>query len=98
MTAKSPANAVRAKLLERARRDGEDYNRLLVRYAIERLLYRLSVSPYADTFVLKGATLFALWMGKPHRATGWEAGAQRAGLRSAEDGQPWVQSVVAWMR
>jgi len=69
VTAKNPANAVREKLLERARRDGEDFNRLLIRYAIERLLYRLSVSPHAVDFVLKGATLFALWMGKPHRAT-----------------------------
>jgi hypothetical protein len=69
VTSKNPANAVRAKLLERARRDGDDYNRLLIRYAIERLLYRLSVTAHADDFVLKGATLFALWMGKPHRAT-----------------------------
>jgi len=63
------AISVRARLLERARRDGEDFQRLLVRYAIERLLYRLSVSAHADAFVLKGATLFALWLGKPHRAT-----------------------------
>ena len=40
-----------------------------MRYAIERLLYRLSVSAYVDDFVLKGATLFAIWMGSPHRAT-----------------------------
>lgn len=63
------AVSVRARLLERARRDGEDVQRLLVRYAIERLLYRLSTTRHADDFVLKGATLFALWMGKPHRAT-----------------------------
>jgi len=66
---KNPAISARARLLDRARRDGEDHQRLLVRYAIERLLYRLSVSPHADAFILKGATLFALWMGKPHRAT-----------------------------
>ena len=40
-----------------------------MRYAIERLLYRLSVSVHVDDFVLKGATLFAIWMGSPHRAT-----------------------------
>ncbi len=40
-----------------------------MRYAIERLLYRLSVSAHVDDFVLKGATLFAIWMGSPHRAT-----------------------------
>lgn len=69
MRSKNPAHAVRARLAELADRDGEDYNRLLVRYAIERLLYRLAVSPHADDFVLKGATLFAFWLGKPHRPT-----------------------------
>ena len=63
------AHSVRTKLLNRARNEGEDFQRLLVRYAIERLLYRLSLSHYADDFVLKGATLFAIWLGKPHRAT-----------------------------
>jgi hypothetical protein len=69
VTGKSHAISVRARLLDRARRDGEDFQRLLVRYAIERLLYRLSVTPHAEDFVLKGATLFALWLGRPHRAT-----------------------------
>ncbi len=63
------AKSVRARLLNRARKEGEDFQRLLVRYAIERLLYRLSVTSHVDDFVLKGATLFALWLGKPHRAT-----------------------------
>ena len=69
MTGKNHAISVRARLLEQARRDGEDFQRKLVRYAIERLLYRLSATDHAEAFVLKGATLFALWMGKPHRAT-----------------------------
>jgi predicted nucleotidyltransferase component of viral defense system len=69
VTERNHAASVRARLLARAREDGEDFQRLLVRYAIERLLYRLSVSPHAGSFVLKGATLFALWLGKPHRAT-----------------------------
>jgi hypothetical protein len=69
VTSKNHAVSVRTRLLDRARRDGEDFQRLLVRYAIERLLYRLSASDHAGDFVLKGATLFALWMGKPHRAT-----------------------------
>ena len=69
MKTKNTAISVRARLLDRARRDGDDFQRLLVRYAIERLLYRLSTTRHADDFVLKGATLFALWMGKPHRAT-----------------------------
>jgi hypothetical protein len=69
VTGRDHGGSVRARLLARARKDGEDFQRLLVRYAIERLLYRLSISPDADGFVLKGATLFALWLGKPHRAT-----------------------------
>ena len=61
--------SVRARLLNLARQEGEDFQRMLIRFAIERLLYRLSNSEHADDFVLKGATLFAQWLGKPHRAT-----------------------------
>lgn len=42
---------------------------MLTRYANERLLYRLGRSEYHDSFVLKGAMLFELWSGVPHRAT-----------------------------
>lgn len=61
--------SVLARLLNRSRSTGENYNLLLSRFAIERLLYRLSVSPHAGTFVLKGALLFALWYDTPHRPT-----------------------------
>ncbi len=40
---------------------GQDYNTLLIRYAIERFLFRLAESEYRNRFVLKGALLFALW-------------------------------------
>lgn len=63
------AASVRARLLQLAKTSGQDFNLTLNRYAIERLLYRLSVSPHAPRFVLKGATLFALWMEAPHRPT-----------------------------
>lgn len=66
---KNHAISVRTKLLNRARADGEDFQRLLVRFAIERLLFRVSSSAHRDAFILKGATLFAQWLGKPHRAT-----------------------------
>ena len=46
-----------------------DYQLILRRYAIERLLYRLSVSPYREKFVLKGAMLFTVWVEDPFRAT-----------------------------
>ncbi|MGP1682276.1 MAG: nucleotidyl transferase AbiEii/AbiGii toxin family protein [Giesbergeria sp.] len=42
---------------------------MLVRYALERFLYRLGQSPHADHFVLKGAMLFNLWYAMPHRPT-----------------------------
>lgn len=61
--------SVLARLLNRSRSTGENYNLLLSRYVIERLLFRLSVSPHAGSFVLKGALLFALWYDTPHRPT-----------------------------
>ena len=61
--------SVLARLLNRSRSTGENYNLLLSRFVIERLLYRLSVSPHAGSFVLKGALLFALWYDTPHRPT-----------------------------
>lgn len=61
--------SVRARLLRLARERGEDFQFVLTRYANERLLFRLASSPHAGRFVLKGAALFTLWMGKPHRAT-----------------------------
>jgi predicted nucleotidyltransferase component of viral defense system len=42
---------------------------VLVRFALERILYRLSQSAYAEYFLLKGAVLFNLWYGMPHRTT-----------------------------
>ncbi len=61
--------SVRARLLRLARARGEDFQLLLTRYANERLLYRLATSPHGSRFVLKGAALFTIWTGKPHRAT-----------------------------
>ena len=37
--------------------DEEDFQRVLIRYASERLLYRLSRSEHRDSFILKGAAL-----------------------------------------
>jgi hypothetical protein len=63
------AASVRQRLLNRIRSTGEDANLTWSRYAVERLLYRLSVSDHGGEFVLKGAALFAAWMGQPHRPT-----------------------------
>ncbi|HEX5234512.1 MAG TPA: nucleotidyl transferase AbiEii/AbiGii toxin family protein [Silvibacterium sp.] len=66
---KNTAASVRARLLVLAHSKGEDYQRVLGRFAIERFLYRLGRSPHRDKFVLKGATLFTLWTGQTHRPT-----------------------------
>jgi len=42
---------------------------MLTRYGIERLLYRLGRTSASERFVLKGAVLFYLWDGAPHRPT-----------------------------
>ena len=69
--------SVLARLLNRSRSTGENYNLLLSRFAIERLLYRLSISPHAGRSALNGALLFALWGDTPHQPT---KGAQLLGL------------------
>jgi hypothetical protein len=69
MTTRNPAASVRARLLNKARADGVDFQLLLTRYGLERLLYRLSVSPERDNFLLKGALLFDLWYDVPLRPT-----------------------------
>ena len=61
--------SIRAKLLNHARTLGLEYNRVLDRYALERYLYRLSKSIYADRFVLKGALLMLVWLGETIRPT-----------------------------
>jgi len=81
MTRRNLAASVRARLLNRARETRQDFNLILTRYALERLLYRLSISPHADQFLLKGALLFDLWFDIPHRPT---RDADFLGLGSAE--------------
>lgn len=66
---KNLAASVRQRLLNIAKRDGEAFDLVLTRYALERLLYRLGQSKYQDQFLLKGAMLFAVWGGERHRPT-----------------------------
>lgn len=63
------AASVRRHLLERSRQRAEDYQLVLVRYGVERFLYRLSRSRHADGLILKGAMLFTAWEEAPHRPT-----------------------------
>jgi hypothetical protein len=66
---KDVAASIRARLLLLAKAEGVDFQYILIRYALERLLYRLSQSAHADRFLLKGALLFSLWYDLPHRPT-----------------------------
>lgn len=63
------AQSVRDRLLNRMRETGEEYQVLLTRFALERLLYRLIQLPEGDDFVLKGAFTFLVWEGRLGRQT-----------------------------
>lgn len=67
---KNPAVSIRAKLLAHAKRHGEDFQRVLTRYAVERLLFRLGQTEEAKCYVLKGAMLFVTWPEHVFRSTG----------------------------
>ena len=54
------AASVRARLLNVAKAQGVDFNQVLVRFALERILYRMSQSQHADHFLLKGAAVHGL--------------------------------------
>ncbi|MBC7542057.1 MAG: nucleotidyl transferase AbiEii/AbiGii toxin family protein [Candidatus Sericytochromatia bacterium] len=73
MTQRQSANfsaSVRQRLKDLARQRHEDFQKTLFRFGVERLLFRLANSTYSDRFVLKGASLFAIWgQGEMHRAT-----------------------------
>ena len=63
------AKSIRGRLLNHAKQQGENFNTLMTQYVLQRLLYRLSLSEYADSFLLKGAWLFVVWNNTLHRPT-----------------------------
>ena len=63
------AASIHRKLLNNARDARRPFNELLQYFAMERFLYRLSQSQYADRFILKGALVFRVWMPADSRAT-----------------------------
>jgi len=70
--AKAPTNmakSVKDRLLNIARKEGRALDVLLVRFALERLLYRLSISPHRDRFILKGGMLVTVWVTDDNRVT-----------------------------
>lgn len=68
---KDKSASIRARLLMHSKQSGEEYQRnFLTRFAIERLLFRLSQSDMRDRYVLKGAMLFVTWPEYVFRPTG----------------------------
>lgn len=63
------AASIKQRLLNLARNEGRVYDVVLVRYALERLLYRLSISDYRNRFILKGGMLLTLWIEGGNRET-----------------------------
>jgi len=68
-TKKNVAASIRQRLLNISKDSGENFNLILIRYGLERMLYRLGQSEWRNQFLLKGAMLFTLWHDKPHRPT-----------------------------
>lgn len=66
---KNMAASVKARLLTMARKQGRAFDLLLVRFALERLLFRLSLSPHRDNYVLKGGMLVSQWLEHDNRET-----------------------------
>ena len=66
---KNVAASVRKRLQNLARKRKEDFQLVLSRYALERLLHRIGQSPHRDRFVVKGAMLFHLWTDQTYRPT-----------------------------
>ena len=55
------AASIHQRLLNLARASNRPFNELLQYFAIERFLYRFSLSPYKEQFVLKGAQMLRAW-------------------------------------
>lgn len=64
------ADSVKARLKNKAVLSGKTMQEMLIAYGLERTIYRISVSNYADRFTLKGGIfLYALFQGEFSRAT-----------------------------
>ena len=60
---------IRARLKQRPDTAKPDFNLAPAHYGLERLLYRLSLSPHAANYSLQGALLFSLWQDQRQRLT-----------------------------
>ena len=66
---KNIAASVKARLLAKSREQGRAFDLLLVRFALERLLFRPSCSAHRDNYVLKGGMLVTQWLEHDNRET-----------------------------
>ena len=69
---KSPKNisaSVRQRLLNRSKTDNRSFNEILQYYAMERFLYRLSLSSHTQYYILKGALMLRVWESTEFRPT-----------------------------
>ena len=87
--------SVRARLLQFAKASGQSFDLVLTRFALERLLFRLSRSPHADRFVLKGAMLMMSWFDDPHRGT---RDLDLLGFGDPNPSRCWRRSGKSWRR
>lgn len=69
MTAANLPASIRARLRNLAERDRLAFGAILTRYALERMLYRISIGDHRHEFLLKGALLFDVWFDTPSRPT-----------------------------
>jgi hypothetical protein len=63
------ADAVRRRLRQRADELGLDFQQALQYYAMERFLFRLSQSAWAERFIVKGAVMLRVWAAAVARPT-----------------------------
>ncbi len=63
------AASVHQRLLDKSKESARPFNELFQYYAIERFLYRLSRSSYAEKFILKGALMLMVWKVPTFRST-----------------------------
>jgi len=61
--------SIRDRLLNKSKELKRPFLEILQYYAMERFLYRLSISDFSKNFYLKGALLFKIWNPEMHRAT-----------------------------
>lgn len=61
--------SIRGRLKNLSKERNRPFDEILRYYAIERFLYRLSISPYSGKFFLKGGLMLKIWDSMEHRAT-----------------------------